>query len=74
MHQIPDSMTAIEVREPGGPEALVPCSRPVPKVEPGELLIKVAAAGVNRPDAMQRAGVIGEPEVHFIQVVDFASY
>ena len=56
MHQIPDSMTAIEVREPGGPEALVPCSRPVPKVEPGELLIKVAAAGVNRPDVLQRQG------------------
>ena len=56
MHQIPDSMTAIEVREPGGPEALVPGTRPVPKVEEGELLIKVAAAGVNRPDVMQRRG------------------
>ena len=56
MYQIPDSMTAIEIPEPGGPEALVPGTRPVPKPGEGELLIKVAAAGVNRPDVLQRKG------------------
>jgi putative PIG3 family NAD(P)H quinone oxidoreductase len=49
-------MTAIEIREPGGPEVLVPASRPVPSAGPGEVLIKVAAAGVNRPDVLQRKG------------------
>jgi putative PIG3 family NAD(P)H quinone oxidoreductase len=47
---------AIEIREPGGPEVLVPVERPVPSIGPGEVLIKVAAAGVNRPDVMQRLG------------------
>lgn len=56
MYQIPKSMTAIEIPEPGGPEALVPCTRPVPQPGEGELLIKVAAAGVNRPDVLQRKG------------------
>ena len=50
------TMRAIEIPEPGGPEALVLTSRPVPQPGIGEVLIKVAAAGVNRPDAMQRAG------------------
>ncbi len=49
-------MRAIEIPEPGGPEALVLGQRPVPEAGPNEVLIKVAAAGVNRPDAMQRAG------------------
>ncbi len=49
-------MRAIEIPDPGGPEALVLCQRPVPQAGPNEVLIKVAAAGVNRPDAMQRAG------------------
>ena len=53
---LPTSMTAIEIREPGGPEALVPTSRPVPEAGDGEVLIKVAAAGVNRPDVLQRQG------------------
>jgi putative PIG3 family NAD(P)H quinone oxidoreductase len=53
---IPGTMTAIEIREPGGPEVLVPVSRPVPAPGPGEVLIKVAAAGVNRPDVLQRKG------------------
>jgi putative PIG3 family NAD(P)H quinone oxidoreductase len=52
----PETMTAIEIREPGGPEVLVPVSRPVPAAGPGEVLIKVAAAGVNRPDVLQRKG------------------
>jgi putative PIG3 family NAD(P)H quinone oxidoreductase len=49
-------MTAVEIVKPGGPEVLVPTERPMPSPGPGEVLIKVAAAGVNRPDAMQRAG------------------
>ncbi len=53
---IPGTMTAIEIREPGGPEALVPTSRPVPEPGAGEVLVKLAAAGVNRPDVMQRQG------------------
>jgi len=47
---------AIEIREPGGPEVLVPVERPAPVPAPGEVLIKVAAAGVNRPDVFQRLG------------------
>ena len=42
-------------QEPGGPEALVPTTRPLPQPKDGEILIKVAAAGVNRPDIAQRA-------------------
>ena len=53
---LPESMTAIEIREPGGPEVLVPASRPLPEPGPGEVLIRVAAAGVNRPDVLQRMG------------------
>jgi len=49
-------MIAIAIREPGGPEVLVPGVRPVPTIGPGEVLIRVAAAGVNRPDIMQRQG------------------
>jgi NADPH2:quinone reductase len=56
MATIPDSMTAIGIREPGGPEVLVPESRPVPRPGPEELLVRVAAAGVNRPDVLQRQG------------------
>lgn len=61
MAETPQSMTAIEIAKPGGPEALRPTARPVPKPGPGEVLIKVAAAGVNRPDAMQRAGMYPPP-------------
>jgi putative PIG3 family NAD(P)H quinone oxidoreductase len=53
---LPATMTAIEIREPGGPEVLVPASRPCPDPGPGEVLVKVAAAGVNRPDVLQRLG------------------
>lgn len=52
----PHTMTAVEIREPGGPEVLVAVQRPVPKPGLGEILIRVAAAGVNRPDVMQRKG------------------
>jgi putative PIG3 family NAD(P)H quinone oxidoreductase len=49
-------MIAIEIREPGGPEVLVPVERPTPSAAAGDVLIKVAAAGVNRPDVLQRRG------------------
>ena len=54
-------MTVIEIRAPGGPEALVPARRPVPQPGPGQVLIKVAAAGVNGPDVMQRKGLYAPP-------------
>ena len=53
---LPDVMTAIEIREPGGPEVLTPVTRPVPHPGAGEILLKIAAAGVNRPDISQRQG------------------
>jgi NADPH2:quinone reductase len=49
-------MRAIEIRKPGGPEMLTVCARPLPQLKPGEVLIKVHAAGVNRPDILQRTG------------------
>ncbi len=52
----PATMTAIEIAEPGGPEVLRPTERPRPEPGPGEVLIEVAAAGVNRPDVLQRKG------------------
>lgn len=58
---LPETMTAIEISEPGGPEALQPCNRPVPAPGEGEVLIKVAAAGVNFPDVMQRRGLYPPP-------------
>jgi putative PIG3 family NAD(P)H quinone oxidoreductase len=58
---LPSTMTAIAIRAPGGPEVLVPETRPVPAPGPGEILVKVAAAGVNRPDVMQRRGLYPPP-------------
>ncbi len=58
---LPATMTAIEIREPGDPEVLVPTRRPVPQPDKGEVLIKVAAAGVNRPDVLQRQGSYPPP-------------
>jgi len=49
-------MKAIEITRPGGPEVLQPCERPLPELKPGEILIRVHAAGVNRPDVFQRLG------------------
>jgi NADPH:quinone reductase len=54
-------MTAIEIREPGPPQVLRAVLRPVPEPGRGEVLIKVAAAGVNRPDILQRKGVYAPP-------------
>jgi len=53
---LPKEMTLIEITTPGGPEVLQPRQAAVPEAGPGEILIRVHAAGVNRPDALQRAG------------------
>jgi len=58
---LPDKMRAVEIAKPGGPEVLVPASRPLPVPKPGEILVKVAAAGVNRPDVLQRMGLYPVP-------------
>lgn len=58
---IPSQMVAIEAQQPGGPEVLVPVQRPVPQPGPDEVLIKVVAAGVNRPDVLQRRGFYPPP-------------
>ena len=54
---LPSTMTAIEIAESGGPDVLRPTERPVPLPSPGEILIAVAAAGINRPDVVQRLGL-----------------
>ena len=54
-------MRAIEISQPGGPEVLRPCERPMPVAGPGEVLIRVHAAGVNRPDVLQRSGSYPPP-------------
>jgi len=59
--QIPEIMRAVEIVAPGGPEMLWLASRPTPRPGPGEVLVKVAAAGVNRPDLLQRIGVYPPP-------------
>ncbi|MFY9892997.1 MAG: NAD(P)H-quinone oxidoreductase [Xanthobacteraceae bacterium] len=61
MAALPAQMTAIAIRSPGGPEVLSAEPRPVPKPGDGEILIEVAAAGVNRPDVMQRMGLYPPP-------------
>src|ERR1700737_3351370 len=53
---IPATQTVIEIKAPGGPEMLVPATRPVPEPRKGEVLIRIAAAGVNRADCLQRMG------------------
>ncbi|MFZ1468511.1 MAG: NAD(P)H-quinone oxidoreductase [Paracoccaceae bacterium] len=55
------SMLAIEITAPGGPDVLKPCSMPVPVAGHGQIVIRVAYAGVNRPDALQRAGAYAPP-------------
>jgi NADPH2:quinone reductase len=61
MTALPDRMTVIAIRSPGGPDVLVPEQRPTPAPAAGEILVKVAAAGVNRPDVMQRMGLYPPP-------------
>ncbi|MEE9455375.1 MAG: NAD(P)H-quinone oxidoreductase [Paracoccaceae bacterium] len=58
---IPETMQAIEITTPGGPEVLQPITRRIPTPSAGEILIKITAAGVNRPDALQRAGAYAPP-------------
>ena len=59
---LPKTMTAIEAEGAGGPEILVPGTRPVPEPGPGEVLIEVAASGINRPDVLQRQGLYPAPK------------
>ena len=54
--KVPKNMKAVEIRRPGGPEVLEPTERPVPAPKADEILIRVNAAGVNRPDVLQRSG------------------
>ena len=69
---IPEKMQAIEIAEPGGPEVLRLTERAVPRPGPGEVLIKVAAAGINRPDVLQRMGLYppppGAPDIPGLEV------
>ncbi len=59
---LPETMTAIEIAESGGPEVLVPARRRVARPGSGEVLVKVAAAGINRPDVLQRQGAYPPPK------------
>ena len=61
MEKLPAQMTVIGISKPGGPEVLIPETRAVPAPGPDEILIKVAAAGVNRPDVAQRSGSYPPP-------------
>src|SRR3954462_8240005 len=61
MEKLPAQMTVIGISKPGGPEVLLPETRPVPTPGAGEILIKVVAAGVNRPDVAQRSGAYPPP-------------
>lgn len=58
---LPHAMLAIEITQAGAPDVLTPCSMPVPVPRHGQILIRVAYAGVNRPDALQRAGAYNPP-------------
>jgi NADPH2:quinone reductase len=58
---LPDRMQVVEISHPGGPEVLRVATRPLPQLRAGELLLRVSAAGVNRPDCFQRAGVYPPP-------------
>ncbi|MEY9126529.1 putative PIG3 family NAD(P)H quinone oxidoreductase [Bradyrhizobium yuanmingense] len=61
MDKLPAQMTVVAISKPGGPEVLVPEQRSVPQPGPDEILIKVEAAGVNRPDVAQRSGAYPPP-------------
>src|SRR5256714_6616456 len=61
MEKLPAQMTVVGISKPGGPEVLLPETRSVPLPGPGEILVKVAAAGVNRPDVAQRSGAYPPP-------------
>src|SRR6267142_916584 len=61
MDKLPAQMTVIGISKPGGPEVLLPETRAVPVPGAGEILVKVHAAGVNRPDVSQRSGAYPPP-------------
>src|SRR3954466_6789578 len=61
MEKLPAQMTVVGISKPGGPDVLLPETRSVPSPGPGEILVKVAAAGVNRPDVAQRSGAYPPP-------------
>ena len=61
MSELPASIAVVEIVSPGGPEALQPARRPMPQPGADEVLIQVAAAGVNRPDVLQRLGQYPPP-------------
>jgi len=61
MEKLPTQMTVIGISKPGGPEVLLPERRAVPVPGAGEILVKVHAAGVNRPDVAQRSGSYPPP-------------
>ena len=61
MDKLPAQMTVVAISKPGGPEVLVPEQRAVPQPGPEEILVKVEAAGVNRPDVAQRSGAYPPP-------------
>lgn len=61
MSNLPATMKVIEISKPGAPDVLMPAQRPLPSPKPGEVLVKVAATGVNGPDMMQRKGLYPAP-------------
>ncbi|MGH3850339.1 MAG: alcohol dehydrogenase catalytic domain-containing protein, partial [Pseudonocardiaceae bacterium] len=61
VRELAQTMNAIEIARPGGPEVLKPVTRPLPELRSGEVLIKVAAAGINGPDLFQRRGAYPPP-------------
>jgi len=61
MEKLPAQMTVVGISKPGGPEVLLPETRSVPVPGSGEILVKVGAAGVNRPDVAQRSGAYPPP-------------
>ncbi|MBB4428772.1 putative PIG3 family NAD(P)H quinone oxidoreductase [Bradyrhizobium sp. CIR48] len=61
MDKLPAQMTVVAISKPGGPEVLVPEQRSIPQPGPDEILVKVMAAGVNRPDVAQRSGAYPPP-------------
>lgn len=64
MSALPETMTVIAIAGKGGPEVLVPETQPLPKPGPEQVLVKVLAAGVNRPDVLQRMGLYPAPKGH----------
>ncbi|NIZ15025.1 alcohol dehydrogenase catalytic domain-containing protein, partial [Phaeobacter sp. HF9A] len=59
---LPQTMRVIEISQPGAPDVLTPTERPLPEAGHGQVVIRVAYAGVNRPDALQRAGSYAPPK------------